>query len=720
MRKYFITFVVVTICYCVMSFASTPKTVRLHSQKDFEKGTPKEVSIDSYGRLFVAPEITEIGKSDMSFFWSGAADTHGQIFIAGGQPGKIFRINKTNQMDIYFELENLGIYAVAVDGKGTVYAASSPKGKVYKLTAPNQSAGQTVFFDPEELYIWSMAVDGENNLFVATGGDKGNIYKITPSGKTSLFYASEDTHIRKIIFDGKGNLVAGTSGNGIILRIDRTGNPFVLYDSPLTEITDVLVDKSGTIYAAAAGEAQQPRRETTAARPASNESRQDDELADFTLQQLAAPAAGGRSAKNSLLYRITADGTIYTYWNTERDKIFALALNDKSQILLGTGNKGRLYRLHPDGEKTLVNQFTEQQITVMVTDKSGHVMLATSNSGRIYRLNGRYAKKGEYLSKVFDAKVVSHWGELSWEGENGGELALYSRSGNTEKPDKTWSGWSKKYTQASGESLESPPARFIQIKAEMKSASGKSSPVIKEIAFAYLQKNIEPVVKNIVIHPQGDYFPDFAEQAASNSSHDHAGGQSSYQNQSPGRKTFRKGFRSVSWKADDPNGDNLEFSLYCKGESENDWKSLVKDFPGNNYSWDSELFPDGRYLLKIVATDKPSNPLSNRLGSEKMSQPFLVDNSGPVVSDLNVTGAGKNTVIAFTVRDAYSNISNVEIGVNGGEWELVYPSDGICDSKGESFAVKTRPLITGTNFIVVKATDALGNTGFGKKSIRHN
>ena len=719
MRKYFIAFAVMTICSSVLSFASTPKTVRLQSQKDFEKGTPKDVSIDSYGRLFVAPEITAIGKSDMSFFWSGAADTHGKMFIAGGQPGKIFRINRTNQMDVYFELENLGIYAVAVDGRGTVYAASSPKGKVYKLTAANQSAEQTVFFDPEDLYIWSMAVDEQNNLFVATGGNTGNIYKITPSGEASLFYASDDTHIRKIVFDHKGNLIAGTSGNGIILRIDRSGNPFVLYDSPLTEITDVLVDKGGSIYAAAAGEVQQPRGETPAARPASNESRQDDEGADFTLQRLAVPLAGGRSAKNSLLYRIAADGTVYTYWTTEQDKIFALAQNDKNQILLGTGDKGRLYRLHPDGEKTLVNQFTEQQITVMATDNKGHVMLATSNSGHIYRLNGRYAKKGEYLSKVFDAKVVSHWGELSWEAEAGGELAFYSRSGNTEKPDKTWSGWSKKYTQAAGESLESPPARFIQIKAEMKSASGKSSPVVKEITFAYLQKNIEPVVKNIVIHPQGDYFPDFAEQAASNSSHDHAGRQSSYQNQSPGRKTFRKGFRSVSWKADDPNGDHLEFNLYCKGESEKDWKSLVKDFSGNNYSWDSELFPDGRYLLKIVTTDKPSNPLSHMLASEKISQPFLVDNSGPVISDLNVTGTGKNAVIAFTARDAHSNISNVEIGVNGGEWELVYPSDGICDSKEESFAVKNRSLIKGTNFMVVKATDILGNIGFGKKNIRH-
>ncbi|MCG8605437.1 hypothetical protein MJD09_10620 [bacterium] len=254
----------------------------------------------------------------------------------------------------------------------------------------------------------------------------------------------------------------------------------------------------------------------------------------------------------------------------------------------------------------------------------------------------------------------------------------------------------------------------------MSTKDTKASPVLKEFTFSYLQKNLSPLIQEITLHPAGDFYPEAANNRSNNS---HLGnGQSSASNgsssQSPGRKTFRKGYRTVSWKSLDENGDQLSYDLFYMGVDEVSWKTLVEDFHGRVYSWDSELFPDGRYVIKVVARDDLSNPPGMSLSAEKTSQPFKVDNSGPEVSNIAVKLSGDEAAISFAVSDKMTNITSVEYGINAQEWRLVYPVDGICDSKNERFKLNSRSYIEGENIVVIKAKDALGNLGFGKAKIK--
>ena len=77
------------------------------------------------------------------------------------------------------EFDALEIHAIAVDSKDRVYAATSPDGKIYRMSANGKSE---VFYDPKQKYIWAMLCDPAGNLFVATG-DQGEIHKVTPDGK---------------------------------------------------------------------------------------------------------------------------------------------------------------------------------------------------------------------------------------------------------------------------------------------------------------------------------------------------------------------------------------------------------------------------------------------------------------------------------------------------------------------------------------------------------
>ena len=68
-----------------------------------------------------------------------------------------------------------------------------------------------------------------------------------------------------------------------------------------------------------------------------------------------------------------------------------------------------------------------------------------------------------------DAESIATWGTISWKGAvpSGGDVRLYTRSGNTATPDETWSAWSAAYRKGEGEQITSPKARFIQWKADL-------------------------------------------------------------------------------------------------------------------------------------------------------------------------------------------------------------------------------------------------------------
>ena len=59
-------------------------------------------------------------------------------------------------------------------------------------------ASPTPFFDPDDKYIWALAVDAKGVVYAATG-DKGVIYRITPDGKGEVFYRTKATHVRALL-----------------------------------------------------------------------------------------------------------------------------------------------------------------------------------------------------------------------------------------------------------------------------------------------------------------------------------------------------------------------------------------------------------------------------------------------------------------------------------------------------------------------------------------
>jgi len=165
---------------------------------DFEKGTLHHLSLRSDGRVFLAPEFSEIFDSSTPYLWSIVGDSKGRLYTAGGGSGsgsaKIFVI-EGGKSRTFAELDGLEVHTLVVDSNDQLYAATDPDGKVYKVGSDGKSQ---VFYDPHQKYIWAMAFNSHGDLFIATG-DSGEIHRVTRDGKGSVFFKTEEAHVRTII-----------------------------------------------------------------------------------------------------------------------------------------------------------------------------------------------------------------------------------------------------------------------------------------------------------------------------------------------------------------------------------------------------------------------------------------------------------------------------------------------------------------------------------------
>jgi hypothetical protein len=259
-RTMFVCSLAAALLVAAGALAEHTRTWRQSEYSEFERGTANGVALRSDGKLVAAPRFAPFADQNLAFLRALKVDAHGRLYGAGGSNARVVRFDQGGKATTVFESQELETQALVFDARDNVYAGTSPDGKVYKITPQGQSS---VFFEPKTKYIWALALDGEGNLFVATG-DKGEIFVVGPDGKGAVFYKSEEHHARSLAFDAKGRLLVGTEPSGLIERIEvvhkggaalpQAGTAFVVYETEKKEVTALLTDASGNIYAAAVGE----------------------------------------------------------------------------------------------------------------------------------------------------------------------------------------------------------------------------------------------------------------------------------------------------------------------------------------------------------------------------------------------------------------------------------------------------------------------------------
>jgi hypothetical protein len=647
---------------------------------EFERGTTRGIAIRSTGQLELAPAFKAIYTSPSTFIWGIAADRDGVVYAATGAPARVYRVTPDGKSSIIFEPKELQVQSVALGQDGAVYAATSPDGKVYRITrkpggtaAAPEFAAET-FFAPKTKYIWDMALDSQGRLYIATG-DNGEIYRVEKNGQGSVFFKSDEAHMRVLAFDPKGNLIAGSDGSGLVYRISPAGEGFVLYSAPKKEITALAVDNAGNIYAAGTGEKRAAIVPGTSAPVAP--------APPPGAPPASAPFVGNVTLAGSDVYSIAPDGSPKRIWSSREDIVYALAFDSSGRLIAGTGNKGRIYAIEKNGDFTDLLRATASQVSAFSKTPNGGLYCSSSNLGKIFVMNNNTEPEGTFESDVKDAQIFSRWGRAEVRGR--GNFELFARSGNVDNPDRNWSPWAR-IELARDARTDIPAARFIQWRAVLKPANPPTQ--IDEVAINYLSKNVAPVVDDVVVQAGARFQPQ-PKMSGPESITINLGpppqqfGNSRLENPPTANKD--KGYIAVRWGAHDENDDNLVYSVYYRGDNEREWKLLKSGLTDKFYSFESGLLPDGGYTVKVVASDAPSHSPEDVLSDEKESLRFEVDNTAPRIENLAARVEGQDLHVTFHAADDGSPVKRAEYSIDAGEWQYVEPVGALSDAKSENY-----------------------------------
>jgi len=273
-----------------------------------------------------------------------------------------------------------------------------------------------------------------------------------------------------------------------------------------------------------------------------------------------------------------------------------------------------------------------------------------------------------------------------------------------------WSKWTDEISASEFVQVTSPSARFVQYRLTFASKDGKSTAVVDEVDLAYQLPNLAPQVKSIRIAGGGDDTPNGpAINIPVLAAIGQAGlGAAAAAKEPPGGRQ-----RTITWEASDTNNDPLEYALYFRSGTRGPWIGLAEKPQEATYQWDTRGVPDGRYQVRLVASDSKSNPRGEGKAGSRISDPLTVDNTPPVIGDMKAKVEGRSARIQASIVDRTSIVSKVEYAIDSkDEWQSVSASDTIFDSPEEAVGFSIDALAAGAHQIMLRATDAHGNPAY--------
>lgn len=699
------------------AWAAATKIWVSDSAAEFSAGEARGVSVTVDGALVLSEGLERVEGIAEAAIFDAARDASGNLYLATGDTGKILRVGPSGKVEAAGTLREKEVTALAVGSDGALYAAGAPGGKIYRL---DRGGKPVLYYETKAQYVWALAFAG-GSLWVGTGLP-GEIHRISGSLRGERVHAASDPHVKSLLADAKGRIWAGTAGSGLLLRVEPAGTVTTIYDSSRSEITAITGGTDGKVwFAAASAEASSASGEPLSApmggagtRPARGTAARADEegkeKAEVTVSvsppRLAAPSrSGSRQGGFSSDVLLVEEGEPpRPIWTSSEELVFDLQPGrEAGSVLAATGPNGKLYRLG-DGTWALERTLDEKQLTVLAGGA-----IATNAASAFYRWVGG-ARRGEYVSPVKDTGRTSRFGAFRWQGDTpGGSRAEFAfRSGESAVPDTTWSPWSRWFQDKQIATLELPAGRYLQWRVQLHGADG-SAPAIRRVEAAYRNRNAVPVIESFTALGPSEVFARSASGGSNvfeSPAPDEKGIFASLEEAKPEgapRRLMRKGYRTLTWKASDADGDPLTYRLELKAADSARWVPVRQDHRESFYSFDTTSLPDGEYVFRLTASDAEANPEEKKAVSRE-SGPVGIDNTAPVIRRLS-GGPGQ---IEFEATDEGSPLQEAEYSVDAKEWIRVEPRDGLSDSMAETYRIRLDAGARG-GFLLVRVTDASRN-----------
>jgi hypothetical protein len=185
-------------------------------------------------------------------------------------------------------------------------------------------------------FLWTLVGAPDGSVFVGSGNE-GQIHRIDPAGRNTLFYDAEELEVHAIAIAPGGGIYAATSPDGKIYKIDASGTGAVFFDPPDKYIWSLAVDAAGNVYAG--------------------------------------------TGEKGIIYKIGTDGRGAPFYQTKATHVMSLAFDRERRLLAGTESPGRVFQIDATGKPFVLLDSPYNEIHMLRVDGNGNIY-AAAVSGR--------------------------------------------------------------------------------------------------------------------------------------------------------------------------------------------------------------------------------------------------------------------------------------------------------------------------------------------------
>ena len=254
--KHFIFLSVFLVFFLVLTdgLAVQTKYIEHDSEEQLKQGDPNGVLISSSGELTAGYRsgVLLASESDIWVVNALALSDDGGLYAATSGRGRIYRLCSGEPPQIIYgdsDQSQGHIFSLAIDSDGRLLAAVS--GHACELLRFDQDGTfETILTDDRIDYIWSILTAPDGRIYLGTGPN-GLVFELDSSGggDSRVIYDAKEKNILSLAIDSSGFVYAGGDEYGLVYRIDPAeGRARIVYDTERSEISALLFDDLGNLY----------------------------------------------------------------------------------------------------------------------------------------------------------------------------------------------------------------------------------------------------------------------------------------------------------------------------------------------------------------------------------------------------------------------------------------------------------------------------------------
>jgi sugar lactone lactonase YvrE len=278
---------------------------------DFDALEIQAVAVDAQDRVYAATapdgrvyRVDSAGRSSVfydpkqKYIWAMLFDRSGNLYVATGDQGEIHKVTPDGKGELFFKSDETHMRSLAFDREGNLIAGTEPGGLVIRISP---KADGFVLYQMPKREVTALAIGPKNEIYAAAVGSKtgprvlsaappatpappvaapagaaqpnaiptpaaspappiasapatvpggSDVYLIPALDSPTRIWTSAQDVIYALAFDSANRLLIAAGNKGSLYRLEEHTLYTTLVTFPAEQVTALLADKDGSIFAA--------------------------------------------------------------------------------------------------------------------------------------------------------------------------------------------------------------------------------------------------------------------------------------------------------------------------------------------------------------------------------------------------------------------------------------------------------------------------------------